>query len=126
MAKIREFEDFECWQCAREATRYIYRLTRGDRFRGDPDLVRQMRRASVSVTSNIAEGYERGGRKEFRNFLKIAKGSAGEVRSQLYVALDENFITEAQFEEAKMMWETASRKIAGLRSYLERCDDLSR
>ena len=122
MAKISRFEDFEFWQCAREATRTIYRLTRGDRFRGDPDLVRQMRRAAVSVTSNIAEGYERDGRKEFINFLKIAKGSAGEIRSQLCVALDEEFIDEVQFGEAKAMWETISRKIAGLRNYLERCD----
>ncbi len=89
MSKIYRFEDLEAWKIARELTKEVYRTSKNDLFIRDYGLPDQICRASVSVMSNIAEGFERDGNKEFVNFLSIAKGSSGEVRSQLYVALDQ-------------------------------------
>jgi four helix bundle protein len=88
MATLRQFEDIEAWQKARELTRAVYDCSKVGLFSRDFGLRDQMRRASVSVMSNIAEGFERGGKGEFVQFLAMAKGSAGEVEAQLYVALD--------------------------------------
>src|SRR6187455_1015360 len=98
MATILRFEDIDGWKMARDLTNDIYRVTSDGQFGRDFGLCNQIRKASVSIMSNIAEGFERDGNKEFCNFLSIAKGSAGEVRSQLYVALDQNYITESQFD----------------------------
>ncbi len=122
MATITKFEDLECWQAGRVSTRMLYRLTKTKGFLGDLDLARQIRRATVSITSNIAEGFERDGNVEFRNFLSIAKGSAGEIRSQLYVALDEGYISQHEFDEASELLKETSNKIGGLRAYLLRSD----
>ena len=97
MATIERFEDLEAWKIAREVTKEIYRVSKNDLFIRDFGLRDQICRASVSIMSNIAEGFERDGNKEFVNFLSIAKGSSGEVRSQLYVALDQNYISENEF-----------------------------
>ncbi len=94
MATLTEFEEIEAWQQARQLNRLIYRVTKTGRFSKDYELKNQIRRASISAMSNIAEGFERGGTNEFIHFLGIAKGSVGEVESQLYVALDESYITE--------------------------------
>ena len=91
-------EDIEAWQLARELTCEVYGATKNVGFNHDYGLSNQIQRASVSIMSNIAEGFERGGNKEFINFLCIAKGSCGEVRSQLYVALDLKYITEEKFD----------------------------
>ncbi len=87
MAKIDRFEDIKAWQKARELNKEIYKISNNTLFEKDFGLKDQIRRASVSVLSNIAEGFERNGSKEFKQFLSIAKGSSGEVRAQLYVAL---------------------------------------
>ena len=101
MATIKRFEDIEAWKRARVLTNLIFQLTGQPAFDRDYGFRRQLRDASNSIMSNVAEGYERdSGDKDFRHFLSIAKGSAGEVRSQLYTALDNNFITQAQFDEA--------------------------
>lgn len=91
-------------------------------FSRDFGLKNQMRRASVSTMSNIAEGFERGGNQEFIQYLATAKGSSGEVRSQLYVALDEGYITRAQFDEMYNDATTVSRMISGFMEYLRKSD----
>ncbi len=85
MGTIKKFEDIEAWQKARELVKAIYRETNIGTFSKDYGLKDQMRRAAVSILSNIAEGFERGGDKEFVQFIAMAKGSSAEVRAQLYV-----------------------------------------
>src|SRR6266849_7355089 len=97
--KIKKFEELESWKKARKLTNRVYEATAAGSFTRDFGLKDQMRRASVSILSNIAEGFERGGDKEFLQFLAMAKGSCGEVRAQLYVALDQTYINDAQFQE---------------------------
>ena len=99
MATFKKFEEIECWKRARELTRRIYEATNRTAFAKDFGLKDQIRRASVSVMSNIAEGYDRSGTAEFVHFLATAKGSAAEVSSQLYVALDQGYIQEEEFIE---------------------------
>jgi four helix bundle protein len=89
---VNYFEDLEIWKEARRLTSRIYAITHKQSFSKDYGLCDQIRRASVSVMSNIAEGYERDGNQEFSQFLSIAKGSCGEVRAQLYIALDQKYI----------------------------------
>ncbi len=120
MASIHRFEDLEAWKLARELTNEIYRVTSAGEFSRDWGLVKQIRNASVSIMSNVAEGFERDGNKEFCNFLFIAKGSAGEVRSQLYVALDRLYISAAEFEYLRSKATECGRVIAGLVNYLKR------
>ena len=93
---VKYFEDLEVWKSARELTNRIYKLTGDGSFSKDFGLRDQIRRAAVSVMSNIAEGYERGGNQELIQFLSIAKGSCGEVRCQLYVALDQNYLVKEE------------------------------
>lgn len=88
MATIEKFEDIEAWKKARELTRDVYTASKQAAFAKDFGLKDQIRRAAVSIMSNIAEGFERGGDKEFAQFIALAKGSSAEVRAQLYVALD--------------------------------------
>jgi len=88
--KVKSFEDMQVWQDAREFVKSIYNLTLEYKFKGDYGLKDQIRRAAVSIMNNIAEGFERDNNKEFVKFLGYAKGSAGEIRSMLYVALDQN------------------------------------
>lgn len=96
---VRYFEDLEVWKEARRLTKEIYDITKVPAFSKDIGLVDQIRRASVSVMSNIAEGFERGSNQELIQFLYIAKGSCGEVRAQLYVALDQNYMNQEKFTE---------------------------
>jgi four helix bundle protein len=116
--KIEKFEDIESWKKARELTRMIYRITASGEFAKDFGLRDQVRWASVSIMSNIAEGFECDGNKEFLNFLSIAKGSTGELRSQLYVALDANFINQAEFEKLCDGCMATCRLLAGFMKYL--------
>lgn len=101
MNKSRTFEDLPVWQKARDLTRGVYSATRQKPFCSDKGLVDQITRAAVSVMSNIAEGLERGTTNELIYFLFIAKGSVGEVRAQLYVAEDQNYITSAEAESLR-------------------------
>ncbi len=118
MATFQSFEQIEAWQRARELARKIYKVTSEGGFARDFGLKNQIRDASVSIMSNIAEGFERSGTGEFVQFLAIAKGSAGEVRSQLYVALDQEYISEATFKPLSADAQTISRMIGGLMGYL--------
>ena len=112
-------EDLEVWQEGRYLTKMIYDITKRKAFSKDFALKDQIRRAAISITSNIAEGYERYSDKQFLYFLSIAKGSTSEVRSQLYVALDQEYIDPDKFD---VLYQNASRtinKIGGLNHYLE-------
>ena len=122
MSNIQRFEDLGAWKIAREVTREIYRVSKNDLFIRDYGLRDQICRASVSTMSNIAEGFERDGDKEFINFLSIAKGSSGEVRSQFSVALDQNYISESEFNSLYGKTTENSRVIAGLIKYLKQSD----
>lgn len=122
MASIKRFEDLEAWRVSREITKTIYTITSSENFFRDFGLRDQIRRTSVSVVSNIAEGFERDGNKEFLNFLSIAKGSSGEVRSQLYVALDQNYISENEFDLIYGRSVENSRILSGLINYLKQSD----
>ncbi|PWT92841.1 MAG: four helix bundle protein [Blastocatellia bacterium] len=90
MAKVKKFEEIQSWKKAPSVTKKVYEVSRSGDFAKEFGLRDQMRRAAVSILSNIAEGFERGGDKEFLQFLAVAKGSAGELRAQLYVALDQS------------------------------------
>src|SRR3990172_5987147 len=99
MATIKRFEYIHSWQKARILSKEIYTITKIGEFSKDYDLKNQIRKASGSIMDNIAEGFERGGKGEFIQFLGIAKGSCGEVRSQLYRALDREYIDKEKFNE---------------------------
>ena len=118
MATISKFEDIEAWQLAREMTKTIYAISNDGAFARDFGLRDQIRRASVSIMSNIAEGFERGGDKEFFQFVSLAKGSSGEVRAQLYVALDAGYIDQQTFSRLSDMATQINRMLAGLMKYL--------
>jgi len=97
--KVQGFEDLHVYQRAREVTNRIYELTRNNSFARDFRLVDQIRGASVSIMSNIAEGFERGTNAEFVQFLYVAKGSSGEIRAQLTVAFDQSYISRADYHD---------------------------
>lgn len=118
MAKIERFEDIEAWQDSRVLVSTVYGLTRATDFSRDFGLRDQIQRAAVSVMSNIAEGFERGSNKEFIQFLYIAKGSVGEVRSQLYASLDLGYIDKPTFDTVTGHALILSRKIASFVKYL--------
>ena len=121
--RIERFEDLLAWQKARELNRCILEVTNRDPFARDFPLRDQIRRASLSIMSNIAEGFERGGRSEFHQFLVIAKGSCAEVRSQAYAALDADYLGQEQFERIMRMTEEVGRLIGGLRAAVRRQRD---
>ena len=96
--KIQRFEDLTAWQIARELTNQIYSVTKEESLSRDFVFIDQIRKAALSVMNNISEGFERGSNKDFAKFLFIARGSAGEVRSMLYIALDQNYINVETFD----------------------------
>ena len=120
MAKIEKFEDLIAWQKARELTRAIYEVTRHGAFAKEYGLSGQIQRAAVSIMSNIAEGFERGGRGEFHQFLSTAKASCAEVRSQLYVALDVGYLDKSAFDRLMLQAEEVARIVGGLRVSVQR------
>ena len=118
MATFQSFEEIDAWKIARKLTKEIYEVSKRGAFAKDFELRGQIRKASVSIMSNIAEGFERDGKREFIQFLSVAKGSSGEVKSQLYVALDQDYIDEETFDRLYSMATEAGRKIGGLMNYL--------
>jgi len=122
MGTIQKFEDIDAWQKARALTREVYAVTADGAFSKDFGLRDQIRRAAVSVMSNIAEGFDRGGVREFIQFLFIAKGSAAEVQAQLYVALDVGYIKQEQFKGLYDLAGDTGRLIGGFIRYLKTRD----
>lgn len=120
MGKIKRFEDLEAWKKARELTDAIHEISSREPFRKNYVLRDQIRRASISVMANVSEGFERDGDKEFIQFLAMSKGSCGEVRSHLYVALDQGYITQGEFDEISEKSEKTSKIIYGLMTYLKK------
>jgi four helix bundle protein len=111
---VFRFEDLAAWKKGRELTRGVYAISTKSGLAEEFDLRRQMRRSAVSITSNIAEGFERSGNRELYRFLSIAKGSCGELRSQVIIASDQGFITEKQFHFLHDRSLELSKIIAGL------------
>jgi four helix bundle protein len=116
------FEELHIYQRARELANAIYTITKNSDFARDFVLVGQIRKAAVSVLSNIAEGYERGGKTEFIQFLYIAKGSCGEVRAQLTIALDQKYINTSEHEQFYNLSEQVSGMISNFIAYLQKTD----
>ena len=117
--RIEKFEDIKAWQEARALVKMIYEATRSSKdFSGDYKLREQIHGAAISVMSNITEGFSRRTTKEFVQFLFIAKGSAAEVQSQLYVALDQAYINEERFDELHAKSDEVARLISGFIRYL--------
>ena len=119
MATITRFEDIEAWKTARELTRMVYAFTEQGIFAKDFGLKNQIQRASVSVMSNIAEGFESRTQLQFLEYLGRAKASAGEVRCQLYVAIDLKYIPQEEFKQVFDLADKSSRQIARFMNYLE-------
>ena len=111
MVTVKKFEQLISWQKARELTRYIYFLTRKPKFSKDYGLKDQIQRAAVSTVANQAEGFTRGTKFELINYFYIAKGSAGEVQSHLYIASDQNYISPSEFQKAYRLAEETQRLI---------------
>lgn len=118
MAKFSKFEEIQAWQKARDVTLLIYKITADEHFAKDWGLKDQIRRASVSIMANIAEGHGRRTNVEFANFLNIARGSVAEVQSHLYVALGLNYITKDDFEKLYQALTEISRMTLSLAQYL--------
>ncbi len=120
MTTISNFEELKAWQKARELAGNVYKLTRQDLFSRDFGLRDQIQRAASSVMHNIAEGFESGYDPEFVRFLKMARRSAGEVQSELYLALDAGYITEEDFGRAYTLTVDTKKLINGMISYLNK------
>jgi four helix bundle protein len=122
MATIGRFEDIKAWQNARELCRIIHHFTLKSSFSKDYRLVGQIKASSGSIMDNIAEGFERNGNREFLQFLSISKGSCGETRSQLYRALDNEYILQSEFDLAYLKAEELGKMISGFMDYLNKSD----
>src|SRR5690606_4856186 len=122
MATIKRFEDLEIWQEARNLSKEIINIAKHTELKTDYRFKEQIKSASGSVMDNIAEGFERGGNIEFRQFLSIAKGSAGETRSQVYRLFDNEYINEEKLDFLISEYEKLSRKINNFITYLNRKD----
>ena len=120
MTTIKNFEDLIAWQKARELAGNVYELTRQDKFSRDCGLRDQIQRAASSVMHNIAEGFESGSDPEFVRFLKMARRSAGEVQSELYLALDVSYITEEDLKKTYALATEVKRLINGMMTYLRK------
>ena len=119
MGTISRFEEIEAWKNARELTKQIYQLSALGKFSRDFGLRDQIRRAAVSIMSNIAEGFESQTQSLFIKYLGIAKASAGEVRSQLYVAWDLGYLSPEDLQNTTKLAERVSRQIYGFVKYLQ-------
>ena len=122
MPTITRFEDIEAWQLGRELKRAIYACSKSGEFARDFALKDQIRRAAMSVTANIAEGFERDGNREFIQFLSTSKGSCGELQDHLYTALDEGYVTQQQFDELYAKAAEVARKTGAFMNYLKQSE----
>lgn len=122
MATINSFEDLKVWQKARVLCQQVFEIIRNPIFSKDYKLKDQINASSGSIMDNVAEGFGRQGNNEFINFLTIANGSAMEVKSQLYRALDRDYITKAKFDELSLLVEEITKMIFGLIIYLGKSD----
>ena len=122
MSAFKKFEDMEVWKKSMILTRLIYQTTNQPSFLKDYNLVSQIRKSAVSIASNIAEGFERDGNKEFINFLYIAKGSCGELRCQLYIAKDQHYLKADSFQEMYNLATEISVSLNKLIKYLQESD----
>jgi four helix bundle protein len=120
---IDHFEDLEVWKVARELTNRVCAFTREGSITRDYGFIDQIRRAVISIMNNAAEGFERGSNKEFAQFLFIARGSAGEVRSMLYIALDQKYISAETFNECHILCTRCSQLCFGLIKHLKKNAD---
>lgn len=120
--KIERFEEIEGWQIGRELTKLVYSSTKRGEFSRDFGLKDQIQRAAGSVMHNIAEGFDGGSNAEFIKFLRYSQRSASEVQSQLYVALDQAYIDQDQFDDAYALAAKAKAKIGGFIAYLLKSD----
>lgn len=120
MSKIERFEDIEAWQAARELTKRIYAASNRGEFARDFGLKDQMRRAAVSIVSNIAEGFESRSDKLFADYLGRASGSAGELRAQIYVAMDVSYMDTQEANDLIKLCEKCSGQISNFMWYLQR------
>ena len=117
--KYETFEDIPVWKMAKDFSSRIYSIVQKS-FGNDYVMIRQLTRASLSIPLNIAEGFERASNKEFAHFINIAKGSAGEVRTILYIAYDNNYLTNEEFINLKNQITEISKQLSAFRSYLIR------
>ena len=122
MGTIKDVEETEAFQTSRDLVKMVYEFTRKREFAKDFALVDQVRRAAISLLSNISEGFNRGGSKEFIQFLSIAKGSAAEVQAQLIIAYDQRYISEAEYQAARTLSTSAMNQIGGWMMYLQRSE----
>ncbi|MFV8344507.1 four helix bundle protein [Flavobacterium sp. ZB4P13] len=122
MARISKFEELEIWQRAREICQYVELLIQTTTLKTNYSLKDQIDRSSGSIMDNIAEGFERNGNREFIQFLSIAKGSAGEVKSQSYRAFDKKLISEEQHLKLNEITEIEKNKIGSMMNYLNNCE----
>lgn len=120
MATIKRFEDLEIWQEARKLSKEIIGISNQTNLKTEFRLRNQIKASSGSVMDNIAEGFERDGNKEFRQFLSVAKGSAGEARSQLYRVFDNGYISSEKLEVLRGEYEVLSKKISNFMTYLNK------
>jgi four helix bundle protein len=118
LAKIERFEDLEVWQTSMKLCADIYKITNSELFSKDFGLKDQIRRSAVSVPSNVSEGYERDSKRQFMYFLVIAKGSCGELRTQLRIARDLNYIEETVYSEINDKCISTSKQLKGFINYL--------
>jgi len=126
MTTIKNFEELDCWKKARELAGHIYELTRKEKFSHDFGLRDQIQRAAGSIMHNIAEGFESGYDPEFIRFLKMARRSAGELQSELYLAIDALYITEDELKRAYTLATESKKLINGLITYLAKRKPTSR
>ncbi len=122
MSTWKNFEEIETWQLARDFCNDVFKIIHYKGLSTDYKLKDQINGSSGSIMDNIAEGFDRDGKKEFIQFLSISKGSAGESRSQLYRIFDRNYISEKEFNEMKNKAVEISNKIGGLIAYLKKTD----
>jgi four helix bundle protein len=122
MGKILKFEDLEIWRLAREISQYVEFLIQNTNLKTNYSLKDQIDRSSESIMDNIAEGFERNGNREFIQFLSIAKGSSGEVKSQSYRAFDKKLISKEQHFKLNEMVELEKNKIGSMMNYLNNCE----